>query len=78
MVQITISLDEQELAQAAAQAHAQGLSVEEWLREVVRRTTIVQPRPRDPAFGMLADDPELADAIDEVVAERHTTHLRVS
>ncbi len=32
-----MSLNEQELAQAATQAQAQGLSVEEWLREIIKQ-----------------------------------------
>lgn len=78
MVQVTMSLNEQELAQAATQAQAQGLSVEEWLREIIKQETTTDRCPRDPAFGMRADDPSLADAIDEVVAARDTTRLRVS
>jgi len=78
VVQVTMSLNEQELAQAATQAQAQGLSVEEWLREIIKQETTTDRCPRDPAFGMRADDPGLADAIDEVVAARDTTRLRVS
>ena len=77
MADVTITLDDQDLARARALAQAEGLSVEEWLRDVIKRSTVApRVRPRDPLFGMFADEPELADAIDEVVAERQHRPLR--
>jgi hypothetical protein len=68
MADVTITLDDRDLARARALAQAEGLSVEEWLRDLIRRGTVTsRVRPRDPLFGMFADEPELADAIDEVV-----------
>ena len=77
MAEVTITLDDQDLARARALAQAEGLSVEEWLRDLIRHGTVT-PRvwPRDTLFGMFADEPELADAIDEVVAERQHRPLR--
>ena len=77
MADVTITLDHEDLARARALAQAEGLSVEEWLRDLIKRG-IVAPRvrPRDPLFGLFADEPELADAIDEVVAERQHRPLR--
>ena len=77
MADVTITLDDQDLARARALAQAEGLSLEEWLRDLIRRGTgAPHLRPRDPLFGMFADEPELADAIDEVVAERQHRALR--
>jgi Ribbon-helix-helix protein, copG family len=77
MADVTITLDDQDLARARALAQAEGLSVEEWLRDLIKRGTVApRVRPRDPLFGMFADEPELADAIDEVVAERQHSPLR--
>jgi hypothetical protein len=77
MADVTITLDDQDLARARALAQAEGLSVEEWLRDLIKRSTVApRVRPRDPLFGMFADEPELADAIDEVVAERQNRALR--
>ena len=77
MADVTITLDDQDLARARALAQAEGRNVEEWLRVLIKRS-IVAPRvrPRDPLFGMFADEPELADAIDAVVAERQHSPLR--
>ena len=77
MADVTITLDDQDLARVRALAQAEGLSVEEWLQDLIRRG-IVTPRirPRDPLFGMFADEPDLADAIDEVVAQRQHMSLR--
>ena len=77
MAEVTITLDDQDLARARALAQAEGLSVEEWLRDLIKQSTVApRVRPRDPLFGMFADEPELADAIDEVVAERQHRPLR--
>jgi Ribbon-helix-helix protein, copG family len=78
MIQITITVDEQVLARARELAQAEGVSVEEWLRVLIRQGVASTPRakPRDPLFGMVAGDPDLADAIDEVVAERFQMQLR--
>ena len=77
MADVTITLDDEDLARARALAQAEGLSVEEWLRDLIKRSTVApRVRPRDPLFGMFADEPELADAIDEVVAERQHRPLR--
>lgn len=72
MTQITITVDEQELARVRAQANVTGLSVEEWLRQLINQQTTshTSVQPRDPFIGMFADDPEAADAIDQVGAER--------
>jgi hypothetical protein len=73
----TITLDDQDLARARGLAQAEGLSVEEWLRDLIRRGTVTpRVRPRRPLFGMCADEPELADTIDEVVAERQHLSLQ--
>jgi hypothetical protein len=65
VTQITISLDDEELARVRALAQARGLSVEEWAREAITKGPDVAPaRPRDPLFGLYADEPELTDAID--------------
>ena len=77
MADVTITLDDQDLARVRALAQAEGLTVEEWLRDLIKRSTVApRVRPRDPLFGMFADEPELADAIDEVVAERQHMSLR--
>jgi hypothetical protein len=77
MAEVTLTLVDQDLARARALAQAEGLSVEEWLRDLIKRGTVApRVRPRDPLFGMFADEPELADAIDEVVAERQHRPLR--
>ena len=77
MADVTIPLDDQDLARDRTLAQAEGLSLEEWLRDLIRRGTAApRIRPRDPLFGMFADEPELADAIDEVVAERQRLSLR--
>jgi hypothetical protein len=78
MTQITITIDEQVLARARELAQAEGLSVEEWLHLLIRQGVASTPhvKPRDPLFGIVADDPDLADAIDDVVGERFQMHLR--
>ncbi len=77
MTHITISLDDEELARVRAVAQAEGLSVEEWAREMIRHTTLApRTRPRDPLFGLYADEPALTDAIDDMVTERPRTPLR--
>jgi hypothetical protein len=69
MRHLDVTLDDQDFAQAAKRAKEVGLSLEAWARDVLRQAA--QPgRPTDPLFGILADEPELADAIDAVVAER--------
>lgn len=79
MATVTISIDERQWAQARAQAETEGMSVEEWLQRLIQRSTSSSPyeRPRDPLFGLLANEPDLADAIDGVVAERRQSRLRV-
>ena len=69
---VTICLDDDELVRARKLAEARGLSVEEWASETIRRSTLEpSDRPRDSLFGLHAHEPELTDAIDEVVAERY-------
>lgn len=71
MAEITITVDEQELARAQEWAREAGLSVEEWVRQLLDQNASLPPvRPHDPLFGIFADDPEAVDAIDAVVAER--------
>lgn len=66
---IDVDMDEQEFARASARARTAGVSIEDWIRGLIRGAS--QPsRPADPVFGYLAEEPELASAIDEVVAER--------
>ena len=77
MADVPITLDDQDLARARALAQAEGLSVEEWLRDLIKRSTVApRGRPRDPLFGMSEDEPELDDATDKVVAERQHRPLR--
>ncbi|HVA92857.1 MAG TPA: hypothetical protein VNL71_23795 [Chloroflexota bacterium] len=77
MMHIDLDMDEQEFARASAAARTAGVSIEEWVGGLIRRAS--QPlQPSDPLFGYLANDPELADAIDEVVAERSGRGLRAS
>lgn len=78
MAQITITVNEQELARARILAQAAGLSVEEWLRRLIAGDGAGQValRPHDSLFGLFADDPEATSAIDAVVSERRYTRLR--
>ena len=77
MAQITIDVDEQVLERIQKQAREAGLSVEEWLRQLIDQDAPLPPgQPSDPFIGMFADKPELADAIDEVVAERYQPHAQ--
>lgn len=78
MAQVTIDVEEDVLARARNLAQAQGLSLDEWVQNVIEQNAItdLSSLPRDPFIGMLADEPELADAIDEVVAERHKRRFR--
>ena len=77
MQHIEVILDDNEFAQAAGRAKEAGVSLEAWIRHLIRHAA--QPAyPTDPLFGMLADAPDLADAIDAVVAERRSRVLRVS
>lgn len=80
MAQITIDVDEDELARARALAAAEGLSVEDWLHVLIERGAIPAPpvRPHSPLFGMVANEPELADAIDRVVAARQSSETKVA
>jgi hypothetical protein len=75
MQHIEVALDDHEFAQAATRAQEAGISIEDWVRDVVRQAAI-PAQPADPLFGLLTDEPELADAIDAVVAERGTRPLR--
>jgi hypothetical protein len=77
MRHVDVTLDDQEFAQAASRAQAAGLSLESWTRELIRRAA-TKDFPTDPLFGLLADQPDLADAIDAVVAERSSRTLRAS
>jgi hypothetical protein len=65
---IDVVLDDHEFAEAASRAQVAGISLEAWVHDLIRAT--VSPYPVDPLFGVLADQPELVDAIDAVVAER--------
>jgi hypothetical protein len=51
------------------------MSLETWVRDVIRHAA-VSPYPTDPLFGVLTAVPDLADAIDAVVAERERRTLR--
>jgi hypothetical protein len=75
MQHIEVALDDHEFAQAATRAQEAGISVEEWVRDFVRQAA-APTQPTDPLFGLLADEPELADALDAVVAERGSRPLR--
>lgn len=79
MATVTINVDDQDLARVTERAQAEGTTVEEWLQLVVKQESKLDlplVRPRDPVVGMLADEPELADAIDQVVAERQHMPMR--
>jgi hypothetical protein len=73
MQHIDVSVDDQEFALAASQAHDAGISLEAWVRNLIRHATL----PTDPLFGLLVDEPELADALDAVVAERGSRRSRL-
>lgn len=75
MRHVDVALDDQEFAQIAARAREAGVSPEEWVRRLIRQAAL-PAQPSDPLFGSLADEPELADAIDAVVAERSHRALR--
>jgi hypothetical protein len=75
MPHIDVILDDREFAEAASRAQEAGISLEAWVHDLIRRAT-VSSYPVDPLFGVLADQPELADAIDAVVAERGSRRLR--
>jgi hypothetical protein len=76
MHHIDVSLDDHEFAQAASRAQEAGVSLETWVRDLIRQAT-APASPSDPLFGLLADAPDLAAAIDAVVAERTSRGLRV-
>ncbi len=77
MMHLDVLLDDHDYSRARAVAREAGMSMEEWIRDLIRHAT--QPlEPSDPLFGLLADEPSLADAIDTVVAERPQRVLRVS
>jgi hypothetical protein len=46
MAEVTITLDDQDLARARALAQAEGLSVEEWLRVRGRNATVARRAAR--------------------------------
>lgn len=69
MPHINVTLDDREFEAAANRAQAAGVSLEAWVHDLIRHA-IVSPYPTDPLFGVLANEPELADAIDAVLAER--------
>lgn len=75
MQQIVVILDDQEFAQVVTRAQEAGVSVEAWVHDLVRQATAPM-QPIDPLFGLLAGEPELADALDAVVSERGTRALR--
>ncbi len=76
MQHIDLILDDHEFAEATNRAQEAGVSLEAWVQELIRHAAVA-PYPVDPLFGDLADQPELADAIDAVVAERVSRRLRV-
>jgi hypothetical protein len=69
MPHLEVTLDDHEFAEATKRAQEAGVSLAAWVHELIYRATVT-PYPVDPLFGMLADQPELADAIDAVGAER--------
>ncbi|HWE62277.1 MAG TPA: hypothetical protein VHB98_11255 [Chloroflexota bacterium] len=77
MQHIDVPLDDHEFEQAASRAQEAGVSLETWVRDLIRHAA-VPAYPTDPLFGLLADAPDLADAIDLVVAERDSRRLRGS
>jgi hypothetical protein len=65
---IRVELDESTYDRLRRLAEATGRSVEDVAAEaVIERTGSV--RPGDPAFGWLANEPHLADAIDEATKQ---------
>ena len=77
MARLTLTLEGEELERVRLLAQAQGLSVEEWLHEVIRQAeNAPHIRPHDVLFGLFGDEPPLAGASDDVVAERLHVHLR--
>jgi hypothetical protein len=77
MQHVEVTLDDNEFAQATGRANEAGVSLDVWIRDLIRQAAL-PARPTDPLFGLLADEPELTDAIDAVVAERGSRTLRVS
>jgi hypothetical protein len=77
MQHIDIALDDKEYAQAVSRAQEAGVGLDAWIHDLIQRASLPS-YPVDPLFGMLADEPELADAIDDVVAERSSRVLRAS
>ncbi len=75
MKHIDVILDDQEFTQANTLARQAGGSLEQWIRRLIHDAAL-SPHPSDPLFGLLADEPELADAIDAVVAERPQRELQ--
>jgi hypothetical protein len=76
MQRIELTLDDSEFAQAAGRAKEAGVSLDVWIRALVRQASL-PAYPTDPLFGLLADETGLADAIDAVVAERGSRALRL-
>jgi hypothetical protein len=74
---IEVTLDDHEFALAVSRAQEAGVSLETWVRDLIRGAAM-PIYPTDPLFGLLANEPDLADAIDAVVAERGSRTLRVS
>ncbi|MGH2391484.1 MAG: hypothetical protein ACRDIE_25090 [Chloroflexota bacterium] len=77
MPRIDVSLNDHEFALAATRAHEAGVSLEAWVHDLISQAALPD-RPTDPLFGLLANEPELADAIDAVVADRGSRVLRGS
>jgi hypothetical protein len=76
MQQIELTLDDNEFAQAAGRAKEAGVSLDVWIRDLIRQAAL-PASPTDPLFGLLADAPDAADALDAVVAERASRTLRL-
>ena len=77
MQHIDVVLNDNDYAQVLSRAEEAGVSVNEWVRELVHHSAVAS-HPRDPLFGILADAPDLADALDAVVAERGDRVVRAS
>ncbi len=77
MQHIDVVLNDSDYAQVVSRAQEAGVSVSEWVSGVIHHSA-VDSRPLDPLFGILANAPELADALDAVVAERADRVLRAS
>lgn len=77
MARLTLTLEGEELEHARVLAQAQGLSVQEWLHEVIRQAeSAPHIRPHDVLFGLFGDEPPLTGASDDVATERLHVRLR--